>query len=1158
MDGSAHFSQPSFSSRKLLPSTHILSSLHGMGVLDTPGTRVVLFKKTADVKDYSCPFHPATEEVRTSAFHDTSALHDMSAVNDTSASDDTSAMHDPLPWGFPANLQRSRMRGSRRPPAFVASCLPLPLLQVLLHRLLLLFLLLLVVFPRADASKSASSAMAAAVNPQEPIDWQSRSQGDKDNDLEGYGRSIVGIPSIDGERNGFSAKKPTSEERMAGSRSTAIMRKKMAGRSMHEEEEMAGRRRSVPGHGMTAERGSIAMGGRMAGKPISKEEKAGRRRHLASPPDEMAGKTATGKPISAVEKAGRWRHLAARDEMVGKPISKTEEKARRRRHLAARGEKMAGKLISSEEKANAITAATSSRSSRTTTNQNLHRVILLGNSYPNRTEDSDRHLQTSTKDRTADAVLSTISELSWALPSNITSESLTSESLTQPLPRQHHPKEEALHRARNDHSTPPSLHSPPPPPPASPTSSPTPPPPPPPPPSSSPFNSAAAMTALFVTPSLSFNLSAPLPIEDIQSGFLDSLGMPPAVSSFESDEESMSALAHKRPTGPPSGPLPGNATKPPSVGGYRRGRDRPRDGISRYLDQVLQMCQNGGGTVTIPGGTYDVHPFKIEYCKGVTLRIDGQLRGPTPGGSSRNADGLIYIYRCENFHLTGSGSLHGNGERWWKKHSGPALVLVQQSYDVSVSGLQLLSSPAFHLTINLCNVVTVENIHIETPTDTPNTDGIHVSDTYELDIRNCYIQAGDDNIALYNGCKGVRISNIRCVGGHGTSIGGLGEGGTIAYIHDVQISDITYEGSANGARIKAWPNGQGSVDNVVFRNLKMINVHMPLVIDAFYHCNGRRCKQGSRGVEITNIVFDGVRGTGSALDGRMGRLACSRAEPCRSIQLRNVNLESSIGAPPYFFCLQAFGGSSSVQPPSCINMADGWPDQGDLRSSGRRYDGGGGATGARVPPGGGQGGGAPGGSQRDGPAPGAGAGVGGGDGGGGEGEEGGGGKRGGGQGGGQEGGGGPGEKGGKGGDGGGEEGGGGEARQGYWGGGGEGGEEGGGDGGGDGGGEAGGGGGGEGGEAYWGEGGEGWQGGEGGNGEQGSDKGGDLAGGGGGLGFGDYARSSAESMQHPLLCNCRLLHALCTLYLPFHISHSTLDAILMALITALMAWVLSY
>lgn len=95
--------------------------------------------------------------------------------------------------------------------------------------------------------------------------------------------------------------------------------------------------------------------------------------------------------------------------------------------------------------------------------------------------------------------------------------------------------------------------------------------------------------------------------------------------------------------------------------------------------------------------------------------------------------------------------------------------------NASIQGITSWNSKMFHFHIHNSQNLKVENVHITAPRDSPNTDGIHISNSKDVQIVDSSIGTGDDCISLGDGCKNIKISGIACGPGHGISIGSLGK-----------------------------------------------------------------------------------------------------------------------------------------------------------------------------------------------------------------------------------------------------------------------------------------------------------------------------------------------------------------------------------------------
>ncbi|CAI7888828.1 unnamed protein product [Closterium sp. NIES-53] len=185
-----------------------------------------------------------------------------------------------------------------------------------------------------------------------------------------------------------------------------------------------------------------------------------------------------------------------------------------------------------------------------------------------------------------------------------------------------------------------------------------------------------------------------------------------------------------------------------------------------------------------------------------------------------------------------------------------------------------------HLVLRSCAGAVVRGIETRSPGSSPNTDSIHVSACSQVSISNSWLHGGDDDVSIVAGSSNISIDNVTCSAGHGIrpqptalcplsarmgypvhhdhvvsllsfgscltvplmpalrvragcacSIGSLGYGGTTACVSNVTVTNSVLSGLSNGLRIKTYQGGSGSVFNIHYENITMLNVDRPIVID---------------------------------------------------------------------------------------------------------------------------------------------------------------------------------------------------------------------------------------------------------------------------------------------------------------------------------------
>uniref|UniRef100_A0A0D9WWQ5 Pectate lyase superfamily protein domain-containing protein n=1 Tax=Leersia perrieri TaxID=77586 RepID=A0A0D9WWQ5_9ORYZ len=233
------------------------------------------------------------------------------------------------------------------------------------------------------------------------------------------------------------------------------------------------------------------------------------------------------------------------------------------------------------------------------------------------------------------------------------------------------------------------------------------------------------------------------------------------------------------------------------------------------------------------------------------------------------------------------------GKRYLTKHitlSGPcksSITLMALTFyscsNLKMENLKLVNSQQIHMSVEDCRDVRISGLTITAPGTSPNTDGIHITRSKNVQVTGCTIKTGDDCMSIEDGTENLHVKNMVCGPGHGISIGSLGDHNSEAHVNNVTIDTVRLYGTTNGARIKTWQGGRGYAKNIVFQNMIMENVWNPIIIDQNYCDSATPCKK-----QVSNVVFKNIRGTSASKEAI--RLDCSRNVPCQGITLKDVKL----------------------------------------------------------------------------------------------------------------------------------------------------------------------------------------------------------------------------------------------------------------------------
>lgn len=227
--------------------------------------------------------------------------------------------------------------------------------------------------------------------------------------------------------------------------------------------------------------------------------------------------------------------------------------------------------------------------------------------------------------------------------------------------------------------------------------------------------------------------------------------------------------------------------------------------------------------------------------------------------------GLLNAIDSTNVKILGKGIIDGKGEYFYnlywgsdklggirKKYDDEGIrfladydtnrvrnVLIQSSSNIEISDIVSKDSGFWNMHILYSNNIKVSNVIIDSPNlNAPSTDGIDIDSSENVLIENANITTNDDSIAIKSGrdmdgiktnipSKNIEIKDCTINKGFGITIGSEVSGG----IENVNISNIKYDNTDCGFRIKSSINRKGYIKNIYLDNLLMDNVKYPIHIN---------------------------------------------------------------------------------------------------------------------------------------------------------------------------------------------------------------------------------------------------------------------------------------------------------------------------------------
>ncbi|WP_435738524.1 glycoside hydrolase family 28 protein [Cellulosimicrobium sp. PMB13] len=271
----------------------------------------------------------------------------------------------------------------------------------------------------------------------------------------------------------------------------------------------------------------------------------------------------------------------------------------------------------------------------------------------------------------------------------------------------------------------------------------------------------------------------------------------------------------------------------------------------------------GGGRVVVPAGRWETGALRLRSYVELHLEAGSVLafvddRDLYPvvdarweGAPARIYSPCLYAHGETDVAITGFGTVDGGGRPWWDAfrrdraslaHPRPTLVGLHECRRVTVRDVTLRDSPSWTVHPLLCEDVTITNVRILNPADSPNTDGIDPESCRNVRISDCHIDVGDDCIAIKAGteataervpCENITITGCTMVHGHGgVVIGSEMSGG----VRNVVITGCVFQGTDRGIRVKSRRGRGGVVEDVRVSNVVMDGVLCPFVLNTAYFC----------------------------------------------------------------------------------------------------------------------------------------------------------------------------------------------------------------------------------------------------------------------------------------------------------------------------------
>jgi polygalacturonase len=213
---------------------------------------------------------------------------------------------------------------------------------------------------------------------------------------------------------------------------------------------------------------------------------------------------------------------------------------------------------------------------------------------------------------------------------------------------------------------------------------------------------------------------------------------------------------------------------------------------------------------------------------------------------------LINVSGAKDAAVMGEGTIDGRGYAklighaysWWEMarkaqpnddiYYSTKLIAASHADGFVLYQIHLVNSANYHVVVSGTNGFTAWGVHLDTPVDkrldARNTDGIDPGTSENITIAHSWIDNGDDNIAVKQGVSHMSVLDNHFYDGHGMSIGSE----TVLGQSFLLVDGLTEDHTTSGIRIKSNVKRGGPVHDLVYRNICMRDVPIPIAISPYY------------------------------------------------------------------------------------------------------------------------------------------------------------------------------------------------------------------------------------------------------------------------------------------------------------------------------------
>ncbi|PKA63095.1 Exopolygalacturonase [Apostasia shenzhenica] len=295
-----------------------------------------------------------------------------------------------------------------------------------------------------------------------------------------------------------------------------------------------------------------------------------------------------------------------------------------------------------------------------------------------------------------------------------------------------------------------------------------------------------------------------------------------------------------------------NSTKIFDIKDYGAVDDGQTNSTQAFLQAWSDACawEGGSPTLLVPEGMFLVGPLLLGGpCVGpLVVQVNGTVLASSDLSLYGRATEWIKFRKVDGMLVTGAGKFDGQGSAVWslndcddenktkKCKKLPWSINFSKVTNSTIEGISSINSKGFHIMVHGSSNLNLQSITILAPAGSPNTDGIHLSQSANINISHCTIATGDDCISIGPGTSNLTVSGVLCGPGHGISVGSLGALANESVVADITVRNCTLNGTDNGVRVKTWQESptESVARNFLFEDIVMVDVANPIIINQRY------------------------------------------------------------------------------------------------------------------------------------------------------------------------------------------------------------------------------------------------------------------------------------------------------------------------------------